>query len=128
LAAYKAVSAACRNSRIVEILEVVEIEHRDAQRGFPSTSTMQLARQTVFQVAPVFVLWQEGKPGRSNQSIRVTGAFRFDPPRCPRRRSPDFDRRHYPSDLLEVVEFHGGTSRVESRIGERAKYLIRIPG
>jgi hypothetical protein len=31
-------------------------------------------------------------------------------------------------DLLEVVESHGGTFRVESRIGERAKYLIRIPG
>src|SRR3989304_4696834 len=95
LAAYKAVSAACSNSRmvtppcsrvpampardialaqlltqhlpklaqqqiarlvperIVETLEVVEIEHRDAQRGFPATSTMQLARQTVFPVAPV---------------------------------------------------------------------------
>ena len=31
-------------------------------------------------------------------------------------------------DLLEVVESHGGTLRVESRIGERAKDPIRIPG
>src|SRR5512132_30450 len=39
--------------RIVERLEVIEVEHRDPQWGIPAVSTMQLAPQSVFQVAPV---------------------------------------------------------------------------
>ena len=39
--------------RVVESLEVVQVEHREAERGIPAQGAMQLAGEGVLEVAPV---------------------------------------------------------------------------
>jgi two-component system phosphate regulon sensor histidine kinase PhoR len=91
--------------------------------------------------------------GREEGSIRVTGksedgaillAVEDDGPGIPHEHLPRIFERFYRVDKARsrdlgrtglglaiakhIVESHGGTIRVESRIGEGTKFLVRIPG